>query len=61
MGRCKLPAFGFKTITVGAWVTKEERLIAANLIYDSLADLTQILNIKTSNWIVLDIFGVHLI
>jgi hypothetical protein len=37
--------FGFKTITVGAWVNKEERLIAANLIYDSLADLTQILNI----------------
>ncbi|MEL7478522.1 MAG: hypothetical protein AAGJ17_06475, partial [Pseudomonadota bacterium] len=37
--------FGFKTITVGAWVTKEERFIAANLIYDSLADLTQILNI----------------
>lgn len=37
--------FGFKTITVGAWVTKEERFIAANLVYDSLADLTQILNI----------------
>ncbi|WP_171041616.1 CLCA_X family protein [Pseudoalteromonas phenolica] len=37
--------FGFKTITVGAWVTKEERFIAANLIYDSLADLTQILNV----------------
>ena len=24
--------FGFKTITVGAWDNKEERLIAANLI-----------------------------
>jgi len=37
--------FGFKTITVGAWVDKTERLIAANLVFDSLADLTQILNI----------------
>ncbi|AOT08565.1 CLCA_X family protein [Pseudoalteromonas luteoviolacea] len=37
--------FGFKTIIVGNWVTKQEQLVAANLIYDSLADLTQILSL----------------
>ncbi|KPH58261.1 hypothetical protein AMS58_18575 [Pseudoalteromonas porphyrae] len=37
--------FGFKTMVVGKWVTKEERLVSANLIYDALADLAQILQI----------------
>lgn len=37
--------FGFNTIKVGRWVTKEERLMMANIIYDALADLTLILNI----------------
>ncbi|MFY8275139.1 CLCA_X family protein [Pseudoalteromonas sp. SSDWG2] len=35
--------FGLKAISVGRWVTKEERQHGANLIYDALADLTQIL------------------
>jgi len=30
---------------VGKWVTKEERFISANLIYDALADLAQILHL----------------
>ena len=37
--------FGFRTMTVGKWVTKEERFISANLIYDALADLAQILQL----------------
>lgn len=37
--------FGFKTMVVGRWVTKQERYLAANLIYDALADLAQILNL----------------
>ncbi|QTL35091.1 CLCA_X family protein [Pseudoalteromonas viridis] len=37
--------FGFKTITLGAWVSKDEQHIAANLLYDALADLTQILSL----------------
>lgn len=37
--------FGFNTIKVGSWVSKSERLIMANIIYDALADLTLILNI----------------
>lgn len=37
--------FGFNTIKVGHWVTKPERLMMANIIYDALADLTLILNI----------------
>lgn len=37
--------FGFNTIKVGSWVSKAERLIMANIIYDALADLTLILNI----------------
>ncbi|MBQ4832578.1 hypothetical protein J8L70_04925 [Pseudoalteromonas sp. MMG010] len=37
--------FGFKTMVVGKWVTKEERFISANLIYDALADLAQILHL----------------
>ncbi|MCG7550005.1 CLCA_X family protein [Pseudoalteromonas sp. Of7M-16] len=37
--------FGFKTIVLGNWVSKEEQHIAANLLYDSLADLAQILSL----------------
>jgi hypothetical protein len=37
--------FGFRSMVVGKWVTKEERLISANLIYDALADLAQILHL----------------
>lgn len=37
--------FGFKTATVGAWVTKEEQQIAANLFFDALCDLMTILQV----------------
>lgn len=37
--------FGFRTMVVGKWVSKEERFISANLIYDALADLAQILQV----------------
>ncbi|GEK10664.1 CLCA_X family protein [Pseudoalteromonas peptidolytica] len=37
--------FGFKTMTIGSWVTPEESRLSANLIYDSLADLAQILGV----------------
>ena len=37
--------FGFRTMVVGKWVTREERFISANLIYDALADLAQILQV----------------
>lgn len=37
--------FGFRTMVVGKWVSKEERFISANLIYDALADLAQILQL----------------
>ena len=37
--------FGFRTMVVGSWVNKQERLLAANLIYDALADLAQILSL----------------
>ena len=37
--------FGFRSMIVGKWVTKEERYISANLIYDALADLAQILHL----------------
>ncbi|WMN60188.1 hypothetical protein NI389_01825 [Pseudoalteromonas xiamenensis] len=39
--------FGFNTIKIGQWVTKEERLLAANLIYDAFADLSLILNVPS--------------
>jgi predicted membrane GTPase involved in stress response len=31
--------FGFKAAIVGAWVTKEEQQIAANLLFDALCRL----------------------
>lgn len=37
--------FGFKTANVGAWVTKEEQQIAANLFFDALCDLMTILQV----------------
>ncbi|KZN66587.1 hypothetical protein N473_09345 [Pseudoalteromonas luteoviolacea CPMOR-1] len=37
--------FGFKTIVLGNWVSQQEQHIAANLIYDALADLAQILSL----------------
>ena len=40
--------FGFRTMVVGKWVNKEERFISANLIYDALADLAQILQLPPS-------------
>ncbi|MBD1583530.1 hypothetical protein HC733_14800 [Pseudoalteromonas sp. S16_S37] len=37
--------FGFKTITIGSWVTPHEQRLGANLVYDALADLAQILQV----------------
>ncbi|WP_144207542.1 CLCA_X family protein [Shewanella donghaensis] len=39
--------FGLNHISVGKWVTKEESELAANLVFDSMADLSQILNVPT--------------
>lgn len=38
--------FGFKTAKVGAWVSKEEQQIAANLFFDALCDLMTILEVN---------------
>lgn len=38
--------FGFKTATVGAWVTPQEQQIAANLFFDALCDLMSILQVS---------------
>ncbi|MCU4675422.1 hypothetical protein N7931_07220 [Catenovulum sp. 2E275] len=35
--------FGFRSIQIGHWVTRQEQQIAANLIYDALMDLANIL------------------
>ena len=37
--------FGFRTATVGAWVTPHEQQIAANLFFDALCDLMAILRV----------------
>ncbi len=37
--------FGFKTVQIGKWVTKEEQQIAANLFFDALCDLMDILQV----------------
>ncbi|WP_199886143.1 CLCA_X family protein [Pseudoalteromonas sp. T1lg23B] len=42
--------FGFCTITVGSWVTPTEQRISANLVYDALADLAQILAVPP--WVI---------
>ena len=39
--------FGFKNLTVGKWVDKQEKQLAANLIYDALADLAWLLNVPS--------------
>lgn len=37
--------FGFKTVTIGNWVTKQEQQLAANLFFDAFCDLMAILNV----------------
>jgi len=37
--------FGFKTVTIGKWVTPQEQQIAANLMFDALCDLMDILQV----------------
>ncbi|MBY5993669.1 CLCA_X family protein [Ferrimonas balearica] len=37
--------FGFGGLVVGRWVTKEESALAANLVFDALADLAYLLNV----------------
>ena len=39
--------FGFKNLTIGRWVDKEEKQLAANLIFDALSDLACLLNVPT--------------
>jgi len=40
--------FGFRGIEVGKWVTREEQQIAANLFFDALCDLMDILQVPES-------------
>jgi hypothetical protein len=37
--------FGFRSITIGKWVTVEEQKLAANLFFDALCDLAEILHV----------------
>tara|TARA_R110000751_G_C13795394_1_gene483458 strand:- start:94168 stop:94896 length:729 start_codon:yes stop_codon:yes gene_type:complete len=37
--------FGFRTVTIGKWVTATEQQIAANLFFDALCDLMDILQV----------------
>ena len=37
--------FGFRGITIGKWVTAEEQKLAANLFFDALCDLADILQV----------------
>lgn len=37
--------FGFRTAKIGKWVSKEEQQLAANLFFDALADLMDILQV----------------
>lgn len=39
--------FDFASIQIGRWVTKEEQQIAANLFFDALCDLCDILDVNT--------------
>lgn len=39
--------FGFKRIEIGAWVSKEEQQLAANLFFDALCDLMDILQVPS--------------
>ncbi|MDF2178358.1 hypothetical protein P2G88_08850 [Aliiglaciecola sp. CAU 1673] len=38
-------AFGFRTVSIGKWVTKEEQQLAANLFFDALCDLMLLLGV----------------
>lgn len=38
--------FGFRSINIGKWVTAEEQQIAANLFFDALCDLMDILQVS---------------
>ncbi|GAA6182782.1 MULTISPECIES: CLCA_X family protein [Alteromonadaceae] len=38
--------FGFKTIQIGKWVTQSEQQLAANLFFDALCDLMDILQVN---------------
>lgn len=38
--------FGFASITIGRWVTSEEQQLAANLFFDALYDLADILQVS---------------
>ena len=38
--------FGFRTVTIGKWVTEQEQQIAANLFFDALCDLMEILQVS---------------
>ncbi len=40
--------FGFRTVTIGKWVTKQEQQLAANLFFDALCDLMDILAVGES-------------
>lgn len=40
--------FGFRTVTIGQWVTREEQQIAANLMFDALCDLMALLGVPES-------------
>jgi hypothetical protein len=40
--------FGFRTVTIGKWVTTDEQQIAANLFFDALCDLMDILQVPES-------------
>jgi hypothetical protein len=40
--------FGFRAIEIGKWVTREEQQIAANLFFDALCDLMDILKVPES-------------
>ncbi|MFT4937824.1 MAG: hypothetical protein ACI88A_000846 [Paraglaciecola sp.] len=37
--------FSFRTVTIGKWVTKNEQQLAANLFFDALCDLMDILQV----------------
>lgn len=39
--------FGFRSIEIGRWVTKEEQQLAANLFFDALCDLADMLQVPT--------------
>ncbi|WP_100658178.1 CLCA_X family protein [Alteromonas flava] len=39
--------FGFRSITIGRWVNRSEQQIAANLFFDALCDLSDLLAVPT--------------